>query len=481
MSKCYDRSLFIFRRDLRVQDNTSLIKCAQKSKKILACFIFDPAQVTSSNKYKSDNAIQFMVESLRDLKFQLKGKLNIYYGPTKSVVAKLLKKHNFNAVWCNADYTPFSRKRDSALKKLAHRFGAAFKCYEDHLLNPIFKDPVTKKNKEFYLKFTPYYNVARKRRVPRPQRISAARVAKKCVFDKKGQFKGMHRLYKENKYIAVNGGRQEGKKILLRLMNKKNRLVGYAKSRNLLTFKTSLLSAHNKFGTVSIREVYYSIKKSRGLSKTDKESLSRQLYWRDFYTYVIWANPNALAGPIHEIQKKFSKVRWTSLKTKKGRKYWYAWTKGRTGYPIVDACMRQLNTTGYMHNRGRMIVSNFLIRHLGINWRHGERYFATRLVDYDPIQNNQGWQFGASSGASAQDWFRVMNPWTQQKRFDPDSTYIRKWVPELEKVPEWAIYDWDKNWKECLKKAKRYPSPIVDHETERKRTLAEYRRVASKK
>lgn len=476
----YDRSLFIFRRDLRVQDNTALIKCAEKSKKILACFIFDPAQVTASNKYKSDNAIQFMVESLRDLRFQLNGKLNIYYGSPSAVVEKLLKQFKFNAVWCNADYTPFSRARDAKLKKMANQLGADFKYYEDLLLNPIFKEPVTKKNKEFYLKFTPFYLEARKRNVMRPQRITPGRIAQKCVLDQKGQFKGMSKLYKHNPNIAVKGGRQEAKKILLKMQNKKNNLTGYATHRNRLTFKTSMLSAHNKFGTISVREFYYSIKKSRGLSKTDKESLSRQLYWRDFYTYVVWSHPNALSGPIHEIIKKFSKVTWVSLTTPKGKRYWRAWTTGKTGFPIVDACMRQLNETGYMHNRGRMIVSNFLIRDLAINWRHGERYFATKLVDYDPIQNNQGWQFGASSGASAQDWFRVMNPWSQQKKFDPDSEYIKQWIPELAKLPEWAIYDWDTNWEEYLKqkKVKGYPPPIVDHETERKRTLADYRKVS---
>jgi deoxyribodipyrimidine photo-lyase len=466
----YDRSLFIFRRDLRVQDNTSLIKCYKKSKKILACFIFDPVQVTH-NKFKSNNAIQFMIESLKDLKFQLNGKLNIYYGNTSDVVTKLLNQYHFNAVWCNTDYTPFSKMRDENLRKITTKFGAVFKSYEDILLNPILKNPVTKKGtNDFYLKFTPFYLESKKRKVQRPQRINTSLVSQKCVFDKKGQFNYKH-LNKMNPHIAVKGGRQEAKKILLQLQSNTSKFKGYATHRNRLTFKTSLLSAHNKFGTISVREFYHAIKNSKGLNKTDKESLSRQLYWRDFYTYVIWSHPNALAGPIHEIQTKYSKIPWLSLKTKKGLQYWTAWTSGKTGYPIVDACMHQLNKTGYMHNRGRLIVSNFLIRHLGINWRHGEKYFATKLVDYDPIQNNQGWQFSASSGASAQDWFRVMNPWTQQKKFDPDSKYIKQWLPAFNSIPEWVIYDWDTKWKDYLKNVKGYPPPIVDHDTERKRTL----------
>lgn len=481
----YNRSLFIFRRDLRIQDNTALNECFQKSKRILACFIMDPVQVGHENKYRSSNAIQFMIESLRDLKHQLGGKLNIYYGKTLIIVSQLIKKNKIEAVWCNMDYTPYSRERDRKIRIEAEKNNAKFFMYEDLLLNNILDKPVLTAGGKFYEKFTPFLNSSRKRPVQKPQRISTEKLIAKCVKDTKNNVtkETMKKIMgPTNKHIAVHGGRQEAKRILLELQGSRTHLVDYGMKRNKLMFKTSMLSAHNKFGTVSIREVYHTIKRSRGMSKPDKEILSKQLYWRDFYTYVAWFNPRILAGPIREFDQKYHKIKWINLKNPTGKKYWLAWTQGKTGYPIIDACMNQLNTTGYMHNRGRMIVSNFLVRDLGINWEHGERYFASKLVDYDPVQNNQGWQFSSSSGASSQDWFRVMNPWTQQQRFDPDGEYIKKWLSNFKHVPKEAIFDWEKNHKMYIFKYKlRYPEPIINHDQARIRTLKDYRSAVSMK
>lgn len=480
----FGRSLFIFRRDLRIQDNTALIECFRKSNKILACFILDPVQVGPDNKYKSNNAIQFMIESLKDLKYQLGGKLNIYYGKSIEVINNLVKKYKINAVWCNQDYTPFSRERDRKIKLVAKKYGAEFFSYEDLLLAPLLTDPILTGGRKFYQKFTPFHSAALKRTVKPPTRINVAKLVEKCVKDlskntiKKRTIKKI--LGEKNKNIAVHGGRQNAKRILIELQGKHTHLDGYGLKRNSLTFKTSMLSAHNKFGTVSIREVYYTMKKSKGLSKSDREILIKQLYWRDFYTYVVWFNPQVLAGPIREFHQKYHNIKWLDIKKDSlGRKYWQAWTEGKTGYPIVDACMSQLNTTGYMHNRGRMIVSNFLIHDLGINWEHGERYFATKLVDYDPIQNNQGWQFSSSSGASAQDWFRIMNPWTQQQKYDPDGEYIHKWVSALAKVSGKVLFEWEKP--EIHQKYRlKYPLPIINHDQARIKSLKDYRAVVSK-
>jgi deoxyribodipyrimidine photo-lyase len=478
----FDRSLFIFRRDLRIQDNTALNECLQKSKKILACFILDPTQVGHENKYRSNNAIQFMMESLRDLKHQLGGKLNIYYGKTISIVGQLIRKYKINAVWCNMDYTPFSRERDTKIKNETEKNNAKFFMYEDLLLNNILENPVLTLGGKFYEKFTPFLTASRKRKVKNIQRLIANTLINKCVKDNKGTITPatIKKLFKNNKNIAVHGGRQEAKRILLELQGSRTHLTGYGMQRNQMVFKTSMLSAHNKFGTVSIREVYNSIMRSKGLNNADKDILSKQLYWRDFYTYVAWFNPRILAGPIRAFDQKYHKIKWLNLKTELGKKYWLAWTQGKTGYPIVDACMNQLNISGYMHNRGRMIVSNFLVRDLGINWEHGERYFASQLVDYDPVQNNQGWQFSSSSGASAQDWFRVMNPWTQQQKFDSDANYIKKWLPDFKHVPKEAIFDWERNHKMYIFKYKlKYPEPIVNHDQARMRTLKDYRMAVS--
>ena len=218
--------------------------------------------------------------------------------------------------------------------------------------------------------------------------------------------------------------------------------------------ETSHLSAHHKFGTVSVRETYYSIAKN--LKGDAKEAMIRQLYWRDFYYCISESFPRIYKGAFNQ---KYSKIKWSKSKVK-----FQKWCQGKTGFPIVDAGMRQLNTTGWMHNRLRMIVASFLTKDLRINWRWGEKYFAENLVDYDPAQNNGGWQWAASTGVDSQPYFRIFNPWTQSKRFDPNALYIKTYIPELASVDVSDIHKPILNHSE-------YPAPIVDHSVERKKTL----------
>ena len=216
------------------------------------------------------------------------------------------------------------------------------------------------------------------------------------------------------------------------------------------------LSAYIKFGCISIREVYKKFKSN--------VKIIRQLIWRDFYANILFEYPNVLHQAMKE---KYRKIKWNH-----NVQYLNAWKEGKTGFPIVDAAMRELNETGFMHNRGRLIVSSFLIKTLLINWQEGEKYFATRLIDYDPASNNGNWQWGASTGVDSQPYFRIFNPWLQSKTHDPDCAYIKKWIPELKDIPNKEIHKW---YNYCNNYTKlKYLFPIVDFDKQKKLSLKMY-------
>jgi deoxyribodipyrimidine photo-lyase len=223
----------------------------------------------------------------------------------------------------------------------------------------------------------------------------------------------------------------------------------YDDERNLPALKgTTLLGPHNKFGTVSIREVYHLVVESLGVNHT----LIRELYWRDFFTHIAWHFPHVFG---HAFHRHYDAINWS-----KDMKLFNAWSEGRTGYPIVDAGMRELVATGFMHNRVRMIVASFLVKDLHLNWRWGEAFFARHLTDYDPAVNNGSWQWAASTGCDAQPYFRIFNPWLQQKRFDAECVYIRRWVPELKNLSDKAIHELGNP---DTGRPEKYPHPIVEH------------------
>ena len=223
-----------------------------------------------------------------------------------------------------------------------------------------------------------------------------------------------------------------------------------------MTYETTLLSASINFNVVSIREIYHKVKKKFGMN----HGLINELYWRDFYYNILYFFPHVLKGSFRE---KYNDIKWSNSKAT-----FKKWCDGKTGFPIVDACMRQMNTTGYMHNRGRMIVSSFLIKNLWIDWQWGEKYFANKLVDYNISANNGGWQWSSGGGTDAQPYFRIFNSWTQAKKFDKECEFIKKWIPELEEVDVKDILNWDKSYS---KYDIDYPSPIVDHKTSREKAL----------
>jgi deoxyribodipyrimidine photo-lyase len=261
--------------------------------------------------------------------------------------------------------------------------------------------------------------------------------------------------YVHNSNNLVLGGRQHGLKQL-----KKSNQLNYEKNRNTLFIETTQLSSYIKYGCLSIREVYHYFKETE---------LKSQVIWREFYFYINYYFPELL-DKSKNFQSKYDSIQWVSNK-----KHLDLWKKGETGYPIVDACMKQLNYSGYMHNRGRLISSNFMNRILGLDWRHGELYFAQQLIDYDPCVNNGNWQWIASVGVDPKPYFqRLFNPWLQSEKFDKDALYIKKWLPQLKDVPPKHLHQWEKY---CQLYDINYPNPIISYEEGRKRSVEMYRSV----
>jgi deoxyribodipyrimidine photo-lyase len=267
-------------------------------------------------------------------------------------------------------------------------------------------------------------------------------------------------LKTSNPKLFRKGGRKEALKIL----NKISKLKNYGEDRDIPAKQgTSGLSAHHKFGTVSVRETFWAAREQFELT----HPFISQLYWRDFFHHIAFHFPKVFG---HAFQEKFEDVEWDEDEER-----FAAWCEGRTGFPIVDAAMRELNTTGYMHNRCRMIVASFLVKDLLLDWRKGERYFATQLVDYDPCVNNGSWQWAASTGCDAQPYFRIFNPWRQQIRFDPDAEYIKKWVPELKDVDPKTIHRLNEQRPLILQG---YPRPIVNHRTMAEEAKSRYKQAS---
>lgn len=454
MQKPFKKALFLFRRGLRLDDNTGLIAACEQADQVIPAFVFDPRQV-DKNAYRSDNCVQFMVESLKDLQGQLKakgGKLYLFYGQQDKVVGQLIKKEKLDAVFMNRDYTPFAKRRDAQIRKVC-KDKAEVHVYGDYLLNE--PEEVHKSDGKHYTVFTPFYNSAKQHKVRKPKKNNHKNYFNKPITqESKDPFKKV--LKEENKELHVRGGRTQG----LKLLKRATKLSKYNKERDLLAEDgTTNLSAHNKFGTVSIREVYEQVKASRN------EPLVRQLYWRDFFTHIAFHFPKVFGSAFHD---KYDKVKWDNSKA-----HFKRWCGGATGFPVVDAGMRQLNQTGYMHNRARMIVASFLVKDLLIDWRWGEKYFAQQLVDYDPSVNNGSWQWAASTGCDAAPYFRIFNPWLQQKKYDPHSEYIKRWVPELKDLSTKEINSLDKKRPENLG----YPEPIVDHKERSAKAKAAFKKV----
>lgn len=383
--------LFIFRRDLREYDNSCLNRLA-KLGKVIPIFIFTPEQV-KSNPYFSSQSFNFLCQSLHSLSKRIP--LAVFHGDNRDVIISLIKKYNIQGVGWNKDITPYARKRDLSLKKVCTLQGVQVFEENDYYLSNF--------EIKFYKKFTPFYNFYQQYKVRAPTTLN---------IEWKSIQGGVIPKWVENG--SFPGTREEA----LNRLRKASKFVNYESSRNVLHKETTMLSPYLKYNLVSIREAYYKL--------AHITSLARQLYWRDFYANLMFHLPRSQTlgnSNMRQIKKK-----WTtnSILVKK-------WKEGRTGIPLVDAGMRQLNAMGYMHNRARMVVSNFFLVH-NLNWRIGEKYFAQKLIDYDVSSNNGNWQWNNGVGADYSGYLRKFNPYLQTKKYDPDCIYVKRWVPELQNI-----------------------------------------------
>ncbi len=441
------KSLFIFRRDLRLFDNTALQAACRESQQVDCCFIFDPRQV-EEHPYLSRPGLAFLCHSLTELAEELKsagGRLNFYYAQADQVLQSILSRQEHQAVYINRDYTPFSIKRDEALQAVCKEHGVGLKAFHDLCLQPP-GSVLTQKGTAFTV-YTPFYRAAAQIAVPLPEKFMPGKFNKDLLPD------GLPAIPEEVPQINSNsfllqGGRKEGLELLSKAVLRRN----YQEERDLPALPGNHLSPHFKFGTLSIREAYQAV-----CAHNPKDSvLIREFYWRDFFTQIGFHFPHVFAG---NFQKKYANLDWRNDQSQ-----FEAWCAGQTGFPIVDAGMRELVTSGFMHNRVRMITASFLVKDLQIDWRWGERFFARHLLDYDPAVNNGNWQWAASTGCDAQPYFRIFNPWLQQKKFDPECIYIKRWVPELQALTAKEIHKLSEQRPLFIKD---YPDPVVDHSIER--------------
>jgi len=454
-----ENGLFIFRRDLRIVDNNGLNFLSELCNNIYTIFIFTPEQVGSGNKYKSDNSVQFMIESLENLSTEIRkqgGHLHTFYGNNNKVIADCIKAWDINVVAFNLDITPYARERDDKIVKLCQKMKVFVTYDHDYFLHE--PGSIRTGTGEPYQKFTPYYETASKIKVQPPVGLRKLPLKSKDnhVSNKISLNHALSRFTKPNPNILVRGGRPEALKLLARASRN---IKNYNAVHNDLSKQTSELSASIKFGCVSIREVYKTLHSKTGLI--------RQLYWRDFYANVLYEFPRVIG---HSLKEKYDKIHWHH-----NSNWFKKWCDGETGFPIVDAGMRQMNQTGYMHNRARLIVASFLVKTLLIDWREGEKYFAQTLTDYDVANNNGNWQWISGGGADSQPYFRVFNPWRQAEEYDPKCEYIKKWVPELKDVPNKDIFKWETefvNYKDI-----KYPKPIVNYEEQRDKVLKMYSNI----
>ena len=460
MTDKFENGLFIFRRDLRIIDNNGLNLLNDKCKNVFTIFIFTPEQVGSGNKYKSDNSVQFMIQSLEDLASQISkagGRLYTFYGHNDSVVADCIKAWDINLVCFNLDITPYAKERDAKIIKLCERM----KCYVMYDYDYYLCEPgsVLNGSGETYQKFTPFYNTAKKIKVEKPAgkrhlslKKSDAHIPNKISLDEAmKKFVG-----NENPDILVHGGRQEAIKILKTAVRTQSH---YSKTHNDLDKPTSHLSAHINFGNLSIREIYYAFK-----SNTE---FIRQLYWGSFYANVLYAYPYIIH---RSLKPKYDNLKWNH------NEGWFKkWCEAKTNFPIVDACMQELNSTGYLHGRGRLIVASFLVKTMLINYKKGEQYFAKKLTDYNITNNLNNWMWITGNGASSQEYFKIFNTWTQGLEHDPEAVYIKKWLPQLRDVPAKAIHTWYKEWENY--KDTGYDKPILDYDEQKQKVLQAYRQA----
>ena len=430
-------TIFWFRRDLRLIDNAALYHALKSKYLVVPIFIFDKT-ILDKLEDKADRRVEFIHAALTEIQetlITLGSSLEVYYSTPKQTFTTLLDKYNIQLVFSNHDYEQYGIDRDSEITNLLQQNNATLHTFKDQVL--FEKNEVLKDDGKPYTVFTPY---SRKWKAAlKPSHLESYPTESYYTNFYKQQPQAIPTLASMS-FIAVG-------KVFPSNRLQEELIKKYTDQRNYPGIKgTSHLGVHLRFGTISIRQLARH-------AKDLNETFLNELIWRDFYHMILWHFPHVRKDNSFKKEYDFIKWRNNELEFKK-------WCDGQTGYPIVDAGMRELNTTGFMHNRVRMIVASFLTKHLLIDWHWGEAYFAQKLLDFDFAANNGGWQWAAGSGCDAAPYFRVFSPKLQTEKFDKDLKYIRKWVPELDSFD--------------------YVKPIVVHEDARKRALAVYAETLKK-
>lgn len=423
-------SLFWLRRDLRLHDNAALSHALQGGHAVQAVFIFDK-NILAELGDPQDRRVQFIHRQLQHLQKQLQhysATLDVRYGKPVDIFQELLNDYEVKAVFANRDYEPYARERDAAIEEILSSRQIPFHTYKDQVV--FEKDEIVKDDGRPYTVFTPYNRKWK-------SRLNDAAIQS---YPAENFFNSFYRQKAKEIPALASMGFIDSNETFPTPEWSANTIQQYKALRDFPAEEgTTRLSVHLRFGTLSIRQL---VRETKELS----ESFLNELIWREFYQMILWHFPQVVS---QSFKPEYDKITWRNNEAE-----FKAWYEGKTGYPIVDAGMRELNSTGFMHNRVRMIVASFLTKHLLVDWRWGEAYFASKLLDYDLASNNGGWQWAAGSGADAAPYFRIFNPSIQTKKFDPQLKYIRKWVPEFD-TPV-------------------YPHPIVDHQLARERCLQAY-------
>jgi deoxyribodipyrimidine photo-lyase len=482
VDKTYPKGLMWFRRDLRVDDNAALYHALRKCRQVVCVFVFDRAILDPLPRM--DRRVEFIRESLAALQADLRalgGGLVVRHAAAQDEIAALARALDVQAVFANRDDEPEAIARDAQVFGALANAGIAFHAYKDQAV--FERDELLTQVGQPYTVFTPYKRAWLAKvddfyLKPYPVRSHADALAPAPgKFD--GPVPSLAEIGFEKSNLAgldMPTGSQGGAALFDDFLQ---RIERYRAARDFPAVRgPSYLSVHLRFGTVSVRQLAGA---AHRLSQQGDEGAAiwlGELIWRDFYFQILAHHPQVAARDgSHSFRPEYDRIQWHH--GKHADMLFEAWCKGETGYPLVDAAMAQINQSGYMHNRLRMVVASFLCKDLGLDWRRGERYFAVHLNDFELSSNNGGWQWASSSGCDAQPYFRIFNPVTQSQRFDPEGKFIRRYLPQLANLSDAVIHaPWTASPVEleaaCVRLGDNYPQPVVDHAEARERTLQRY-------
>ena len=422
--------IFWFRRDLRLNDNHGLYKALKYSNTILPIFIYD-TNITDKLE-KNDHRLKFISDAIKEMNSKLQStnnKIFTFKGKPSDVISQLIKQYNIKAIFCNKDYEPYAKERDQDIVKICDKQGVLYYSFKDHVI--FEEDEIVKNDGTPYVVYTPYSK----------KWLEKFKESKLESYNSENH---LHNLVKANNIEHADFNKTFNNEVIYpkNYVLNNNIIDKYEDTRNFPALdSTSRVGVHLRFGTLSLRNI---VNKS---SKSFNNTYLKELIWREFFIQILWHYPYTINTSFKE---KYERIKWrTNMNDFK------LWCDGKTGYPIVDAGMNELNKTGFMHNRLRMIVGSFLCKHLLIDWRLGEKYFADKLFDYEQASNVGNWQWVAGCGVDAAPYFRIFNPESQQSKFDKQKEYIKKWIPEF-----------DEN---------NYTEKIVDHKFARERCLKTYK------